>query len=277
MILLLGCYSLDGFFFSPLAVDAYALGGDVIPPDCQELTDFEGDAGSLYGAWAHQPGEGEATCEPGTANPDADVLLFFHGNADNIDHYWNDVEFYWESGFEVFIFDYRGYGRSAGDPDHDGVIADGAAAIHFVEESTARESTEIVFVGLSLGGFVSIHNVDQRPPRVLVTEDMFASAQTLLDQGTLLDIPQGWLFVDQFDNLAAARKIPPEVPYLVVHGEKDDYIQPENARLVYEAAASDSKYLFLVPGMDHAETIEKAPDTFRPWLECWVEQTCAIE
>ncbi len=277
MILLLGCYSLDGFFFSPLAVDAYALGGDVIPADCQELVDFEGDAGSLYGAWAHQPPTGEATCEPGTPNPDADVLLFFHGNADNIDHYWKDVEFYWESGFEVFVFDYRGYGRSAGDPDHDGVIADGAAAIHFVEESTARESTEIVFVGLSLGGFVSIHNVDKRPPRAFVTQDMFASAQTLLDQGTLLDIPQGWLFVDEFDNLAAARKIPPEVPYLVVHGEKDDYIQPENARLVHEAAASDSKYLFLVPGMDHAETIEQAPDTFRPWLECWVEQNCAID
>ncbi|MBM4368518.1 MAG: alpha/beta hydrolase [Deltaproteobacteria bacterium] len=277
MILLLGCYSLDGFFFSPVAVDAYALGGDVIPADCQELVDFEGDAGSLYGAWGHQPEDGEASCAPGTPNADADVLLFFHGNAENIDHYWTDVEFYWQSGFEVFVFDYRGYGRSAGDPSHDGVIADGAAAIHYVEESTGLESTEMVFVGLSLGGFVSIHNIDKRPPRAFVTEDMFASAQTLLDQGTLLDLPQGWLFVETFDNLAAARKMPPEVPYLVVHGEKDDYIQPENARLVYEAAASDNKYLFLVPGMDHAETITEAPDVFRPWLECWAEQTCAID
>ncbi len=274
ILLFAACYQLDGFFFAPLATDAYALGGSVIPADCQELVDFEGKAGSLYGAWAHQPETNEVACAAGEANPDADVLLFFHGNSDN---YWQNVEFYWQSGFEVFVFDYRGYGRSAGSPDHDGVIADGAAAIDFVEDYTGLSSTEMVFTGLSLGGFVSIHNVDKRPPRAFITEDMFASAQTLLDQGTLLDMPSGWYFVSPFDNLAAAREIPAEVPYLVVHGEVDDYIQPENARLVYEAAASTTKELYMVPGMDHAETVEKGADAYRPWLECWARQDCPVE
>lgn len=274
LVLSTGCYQLDGFFFAPTELDAYALGGNVIPLSCQEEVSFDGQSGTLYGAWAHQPDEGEVDCAATTPNPDADVLVFFHGNADHIDAYWPMMEFYWESGFETFTFDYRGYGKSDGKPDHDGVIHDGATAAAYVEDYTGLPSTDVVYVGLSLGGFVSIHTIDQFPPRVFITQDMFASAQVLLDQGTLLDIPQGWLFVNDFDNLSAAKRMPASVPYLVVHGAKDAYIQPANAKLVYEAANATTKEIFLVPGMDHADTIEEAPDAYRPWLECWARQDC---
>lgn len=273
--LLSGCYQLDGFFFQPTELDAYALGGEIIPATCQSEVSFEGEVGTLYGAWAHQPRAPETECEPTEFNPDADVLVFFHGNADHIDAYWPMVEFYWESGFETFTFDYRGYGKSDGEPDHDGVIRDGASAAEYVQEATGLSSSEVVYVGLSLGGFVSIHTIDEYPPRAYITQDMFASAQVLLDQGTLLDLPQGWFFVDEFDNLTAAKKMPPEVPYLVVHGAKDTYIQPANAQLVFDAAASTQKELFLVPNVDHADTIELAPEVYRPWVECWARQDCA--
>ena len=275
LLALTGCYQLDGFFFQPTALDAYALGGDVIPLTCQAEVSFDGEAGTLYGAWAHQPLGATADCEAGESNPDADVLVFFHGNADHIDAYWPMIEFFWESGFETFTFDYRGYGKSDGEPDHDGVLNDGAQAARYVIDATGRPSNDVVYVGLSLGGFVSIHIVDQFPPRAYITQDMFASAQTLLDQGTLLDIPQGWLFVESFDNLGAARRIPRDVPYLVVHGANDTYIQPANAQLVYDAAAADVKELFLVPNVDHADTIDVAPDVYRPWVECWARQDCA--
>ncbi len=275
--LLTGCYRLDGFFFNPEATDAYALGGDVIPSDCQELVSFEGEAGTLYGAWAHQAHEGDTECVPTERNTARDVVVYFHGNSANIDEYWTDVAFYWESGYEVFIFDYRGYGRSAGEPDFDGVIADGVSAIAMVEETTELPSTDLVYIGLSLGGFVAVHNLVATPPRVLITQDMFATTQKMLDDGTTLDLPSGWFFEENFDNVAAVRAMPPEVPYLVSHGADDTYIQPEHAQMIFKGAAATTKKLLLNPGADHAETIEKSADTFRPWVECWIRQDCAAE
>lgn len=281
MVLLAGCYQLDGFFFNPSVVEAYALGGDVIPSPCQELVSIEGRAGTLYGAWAHSPVGAATTCEEADGvpevDPDADVVVYFHGNAANLDGYWDQVEFLWESGYEVFIVDYRGYGRSAGEPTFDGVIADGQSAIEHVEERSGRTSTELVYHGLSLGGFVAVHNLEATPPRVLITQDMFANTQKMLDDGTDLDLPSGWFFTENFDNVHAVADMPPEVPYLVVHGTEDDYIQPEHAELVYEAAAAETKALFWVEGVGHADAVADAPDLLRPEIECWIRQDCAEE
>lgn len=277
LLTLAGCYSLDGFFFAPTRVEAYALGGDVIPTACQELVSFDGPDGTLYGAWAHSPVGAATDCEGGEIDPAAPIVVYFHGNAANIDGYWDQVAFYWESGYEVFIFDYRGYGRSAGEPDFDGVIADGGAAIRYVEDQAETPAADLVYIGLSLGGFVAVHNLAETTPAVLITEDMFASTQKMLDDGTDLDLPAGWFFNENFDNVRAVAEMPTELPYLVVHGEADDYIQVEHAHLVYEAAAATTKRLVLLPGVGHADAVADAPELLRPEIECWVRQDCPEE
>ena len=60
------------------------------------------------------------------------VLLFCHGNAGNISHRLDNVRLLLDHGFQVFIFDYRGYGRSAGRPSELGVYRDGLAAYDFL-------------------------------------------------------------------------------------------------------------------------------------------------
>lgn len=277
LFLATACYQLDGFFFNPTVVDAYTLGGDIVPADCQEMVSFDGEAGTLYGAWVHQPQAADESCEPGGRNEDVPVVVFFHGNADNLDGYWNHLEFYWQSGYEVFEFDYRGYGRSVGDPSFDGVIADGATAIAYVEDTTDLPSTDLVFIGESLGGFVVVHNLTDTPPKALITEDMFANTQKMLDDGTDLDLPSGWFFVDNFDNVPAVHNMPPEVPYLVAHGTADDYIEPEHAEMVYKAAGATAKHLLMVEGANHNTMLETDPDTVRTWVECWITQTCPTE
>ncbi len=277
LLLLAGCYQLDGFFFNPEAVDSYTLGGDVIPMTCQELVTFDGEAGSLYGAWAHQPDTPGENCEAGVANPAAPVVIFFHGNADNIDTYWQYSEMLWELGFESFHFDYRGYGRSGGDPSFDGVIADGAAAIAYTSETTGLPSNEIAFIGLSLGGFVAVHNLEETPPGALITMDVFANSQKMLDDGTTLDLPAGWFFEENYDNLGPLRKMSPDIPLLVLHGGADDYIQPEHAALVFEAAAANVKDLVLIEGADHNESLVVDPKLLKEKIGGWVDTHLTTE
>ncbi len=271
LFVLLGCYQLDGFFFNPDVVDAYTLGGTVIPSTCQELVSFDGEGGTLYGAWAHQPLETGGDCEAGAHHPTATTVIFFHGNAENIDGYWEYSELIWSAGYEALNFDYRGYGRSAGSPTFDGVIDDGAVAIEYASAKSGRGPEELVHIGLSLGGFVAVHNLKDGAPSVLITMDMFASTQKILDDGTTLDLPAGWFFEENFDNLAPLREMPAATPYLVVHGANDTYIQPEHARLVYAAAASTDKSLELIEGADHADAIEVAPKVLSDTLTGWID------
>jgi pimeloyl-ACP methyl ester carboxylesterase len=259
-----GCMTMDGFFFNGTPVDAYVLETDVIPEASLELVDFPTeDGGTLYGVWARQPADAVAPLGP---------LLYFHGNADNIDHYFPKVEAYWTMGFDVFIFDYRGFGMSEGSPTFETVLADGAAAVDYVTNAVGVDSTAVPYLGLSLGGMVAVHTSEARPPSVLVTEDMFASAQKLIDDGSGLYLPTGWMVEDTWDNAEAASRV--TRPYLIVHGAEDTYIQPEHAEEVY-ARANEPKRLWLVPGADHADASDVDPDGYAAQVTCWVAQDCA--
>ncbi|MDP2305408.1 MAG: alpha/beta hydrolase [Pseudomonadota bacterium] len=263
-LLLPGCMSLDSFFFNGTAVTEYTLASDVIPAEALEEVSFSTDDDlTLAGVWAHQP------------VASAPVLLYFHGNADNIDAYMGQLGDYWSFGYEVFIFDYRGYGKSEGSPTYDGVLTDGFAAVDYVEGATGLSVADIPFLGLSLGGSVATRVASVDAPKVLITEDMFANGQKLMNDGSGLDLPDGWLLVDEWDNAAAAAEV--TSPFLVIHGDSDTYIQPESAEEIFEAITTDPKRLWLVPGADHAEAAQTEPELYRDNVACWITQSCTEE
>ena len=256
---LLGCMSMDSFFFNGVPVSAYALQSDVIPVELLEEVSFPSEDYTLYGVWAHQE------------DPNAPVLLYFHGNYRNIDEYIPQVEDYWGWGYEVFIFDYRGFGKSEGTSDWEGLLADGEAAVAYFSEATGVPEGQFPYLGLSLGGTVSIQTSVNHPPSVLVTEDMFASGEQLINDGSGLNLPPEWLLEDAWDNTVAAAQV--NVPYLIVHGDSDTFVQPSNAEAVY-AAANEPKQLYLVPGADHAQAADTDPEGYAEQVGCWLKQTC---
>jgi hypothetical protein len=263
LLLLAGCMTMDSFFFNGVAVTAYGLNTDVIPADALEEVDFPStDDLTLYGVWAHQE------------DPDAQVLIYFHGNDANIDAYISQFEIYWSMGYETFIFDYRGYGKSGGSPSFQGILDDGVAAIDYASEETGRSPEALAYLGLSLGGAVAVHDASSRPPQVLITEDLFASGQKIMDDGSGLDMPQGWMLADEWDNVAAAADV--HVPYFVMHGADDTFIMSSSANELYDAA-NDPKKLWLVPGADHAQDPVVDPDGYRENVSCWIAQTCPEE
>lgn len=265
LLTLVGCMSLDSFFFNGTAVSAYALPSDVIPADALEEVSFETEDGvTLYGVWAHQPG-----------GPGAEVLVYFHGNASNIDGYMPQVDNYWTYGYETFIFDYRGFGKSVGSPSYANVLLDGLAAVAYVEDTTGVPVEQLPFLGLSLGGSVATRVSGIHNPKVLITEDMFANGQRLMNDGSGLDIPDGWLLVDEWDNAASAAEV--ASPFLVIHGDSDTFIQPENAQDVYDAVTADPKRLWFAEGADHAEDAEADPEGYEAIVTCWIAQDCPEE
>jgi fermentation-respiration switch protein FrsA (DUF1100 family) len=149
------------------------------------------------------------------------------------------------------------------------VLVDGAAAVDHVMATTALDAAALPFLGWSLGGSVAIHTARTRGPQVLMTESTFASADQIIDEGSGLDLPAGWLLEDPFDNVAAIADV--AAPVLISHGLADDYIQSTHADALYEAA-NDPKSLRVVEGADHdlAEADEGAyREAIASWIAAW--------
>jgi fermentation-respiration switch protein FrsA (DUF1100 family) len=251
-----GCMSLDGFFFNPLPVDEYAFDGD-IPLEHIEEVSFQSGGHTLAGVWVTPP---DVT---GT-------LVYFHGNKENIDAYWDRMEAYYEMGFRTFTFDYRGYGKSEGKPTYDGVLVDGQVAIDHVEAHTGLDIGQLPLLGFSLGGCVASHTAVTRTPQVLVTEAMFANPDLLTREAAAgMSVPAGWLYENPFDNAGAVRR--QDAPVLIMHGSIDDYISPAHAEEVYETA-QEPKKLWLVPGANHSDIIPHATTDVEDQLKSWIAE-----
>ncbi|HLL86337.1 MAG TPA: alpha/beta fold hydrolase, partial [Thermoleophilaceae bacterium] len=62
------------------------------------------------------------------STPSKGHVLFCHGNGGNIGDRLDTARLLAEAGFDLLLFDYRGYGRSSGRPSEEGTYRDARAA-----------------------------------------------------------------------------------------------------------------------------------------------------
>ncbi len=234
-----GC-TLDAFLFNPERVDAYRLPGNTIPDNLIEEVTFRSGEFTLHGIWVRSNG-----VRPGI------TLLYCHGNKRNIDEYWDRVMFLHRLGVNLFIFDYRGFGRSQGESASEvSLLEDGEAALDYVLSRPEVIPDSVGYYGYSLGAVVAIYlAAAKRNPLFLVAESPFASAASLAQGSLNLLLPAGWLTKGRFDNAERVKKI--RTPFLVFHGSEDDLVRfRDNGRVVWENAP-EPKRLVLVEGARH--------------------------
>jgi fermentation-respiration switch protein FrsA (DUF1100 family) len=177
------------------------------------------------------------------------ALLFFHGNAGNISHRLERAKLLVESlGLDVFLMDYRGYGKSGGKPDEEGLYADGEAIFRAAAER-GFPPERIVLFGESLGCAVAVETALRHPCRALILETPFRSIAAVAR--AIYPFLPAFLIRTRFDNEAKIARI--TVPKLIVAAEKDDVIPRGHARRLFELAAPP-KDLYMIPGATHNDT-----------------------
>lgn len=257
LVLGTGCMSLDFMFLnSGPNQDTYTLHDDVVPAELVELVDVPREDGLLLkGVWVRQS-------EP------APPLIFFHGNDSNIETNWDRISYMWEWGtYDVFAIDYAGFGLSEGESTWEGLSSmDGHATVNYVSSETGYAPEEIPWVALSLGGFVSIRTNDEIPAQSIILESVFASSDALQDDSLKLDLPAGWMFENEWDNVAEISKI--QSPVFIIHGLKDDFIMPSSAPELYDAAPTE-KELWQPAEVDHSDLFEVEPEEFKERAHAW--------
>ena len=159
-------------------------------------------------------------------DPEAPVMIWFHGNAGNLTDRTPMCEEFAKRGISVFAFDYRGFGRSEGRVSESGIFGDSLAAFDYVRKLGMKK---IVLYGESIGGPYAAYVAKKRPEvRAVVIENSFSS---LMDLGNAL-FKLGWtapFAMRTTDWLNEAG-----VPVLVMHGTRDGVIPYALGKKLYD-------------------------------------------
>ncbi len=175
------------------------------------------------------------------------TLVMSHGNAGNISHRYPIMQALHTAGFNVFMYDYRGYGRSDGSPSEDGVYKDGRAAYDVVVLREEVDPKKIILFGTSLGGAVAVEVARQRQVSAIILESTFTSASDMARIHYPF-LPAQYFMRTEMNSLENVRDI--RVPILFIHGSDDDIVPLALGKKLYEAA-NDPKEFYEIPEAGH--------------------------
>ena len=150
------------------------------------------------------------------ALPDAPyTILYSHGNFEDLGVVRRRMAMLRELGFQVFGYDYRGYGLSEGAPSVRNATEDARAAYAYVREELGVAPDRIVLYGRSVGGGPALVLATEEPVAGLILESTFTTAFKVLTQVRLLPF-------DRFPNENLIARV--DAPLLIMHGRRDDVV-----------------------------------------------------
>jgi fermentation-respiration switch protein FrsA (DUF1100 family) len=245
-------FSEKGIVFFP---DPYLVG---TPADYgltyEEVFFFTQDKVRLHGWWV--PREGSPT------------LLWFHGNAGNISHRLENIKLLHDlTQVQVFIFDYREYGKSQGHISREGTFKDALAAYRYVAESRGVPGGDVVLFGRSLGTALATDLALTHPCRCVILESPFTNSQEMakLYAPFMFD----WRPKVPYDNIGKIGQV--KVPVMVVHGAHDEIIPVDMGRRVF-GAAPEPKELYIIPNAHHNDTYDVGGPQYFARLKAFIER-----
>ena len=197
-------------------------------------------------------------------NPRDPLLLWCHGNAGNISHRLDNIARLLQHGINVFIFDYRGYGKSEGSLSEQGFYLDGKAAWETLVREGPVPPARVVLFGRSLGCAMAADLATRVPAAGLILESGFPHL------GAMAKVHYPFVFSERllsgrYDALSRLSKI--KIPLLVVHGDQDSIVPIVLGRRLFEAAP-EPKDWYEIKGADHNDTyVVGGPAYFRKLRE----------
>lgn len=234
--------TMDSYMFNSSVVETYELSDSVVPEHLRQEISIPSGSETIYGYFVRQ--EDSLRIKP---HP---VVIYHHGNKDHLQLYWDRVEFLWRCGFDVFVYDYRGFGKSTGTSTEESLFADADAALKFVTSRTDVDTTQIVHYGFSLGGVPALYSAAVlKQARCIILEAAYATGEDLVQSGTLLDIPGDYLLEGDFDNVSRVDDV--QCPVLMLHGTADSFIGIERHGNKLYNAAKNPKTFIRVEGANH--------------------------
>ncbi len=211
------------------------------------------------------------------------TILQFHGNAENLSSHWTYLAWLVDEGFDLVIFDYRGYGQSGGEAFPEGAVQDGVAALAMARKiQIERKSPRLIAVGQSLGGNILLAALEWQShhqtsavviPDGLILDSTFASYKSVAKQkaGFL-----GRLLVS--DRYAPTKEFLQKltIPKIILHDRTDPIVDSWNGQALFEGLAPPKELWLTDMGRHVGATLKDQPRR-RTELIDWIIARSAVK
>lgn len=206
------------------------------------------------------------------------TILHFHGNAENISTHVNNVLWLADSGYDIFTFDYRGYGKSGGVTTIDGVHKDAITVLDSAIGQSSSKKGGFFVIGQSLGGAIAIYAVakfqDKKKIKALIVDSAFTGYRAIVREKMkyfpLINF-LGYLFLPFFDDYYSPsiwiKKVSP-VPVLIIHGTNDRVVSFKNGIELFNSADKPKEF-WEIKGGEHIQAFRdvKLREKFLQYLK----------
>lgn len=199
---------------------------------------------------------------PATGTP-IGTVIHFHGNNKNVSGHLHYVEWLPRAGYNVFLFDYRGYGRSEGSPSSQGMHEDCIAALAYIRSRPDVDNDKFIIFGQSLGGTYALTALAEAPKtgiRAVVIEATFTGQQDIafekiahypLPDSVLRGITR--MVINDNHNARNALRTLSGIPILFIHGTADDVVNYHHGLDLF-TMAHEPKTFWTIPKGRHLDT-----------------------
>lgn len=202
------------------------------------------------------------------------TVIFFHGNAENISTHLGAVYWMPKENLNVFLFDYRGYGKSEGKSEIQGIHLDAAAALQYLRTRNDIDPNKIVIFGQSLGAAIAMYTTatqDKHGIKAVVVESGFSDYRGIFREklsSMIITWPLQWPLSYAVENTYSPASFVHEIqpiPILFIHGEIDPVVPAHHSQRLYEIAGEPKK-LWLIPNAQHTQAFGQFAVIYRPKL-----------
>jgi fermentation-respiration switch protein FrsA (DUF1100 family) len=209
---------------------------------------------------------------PGRAKQPKATIVFSHGNAGSISYHMGFVMWMAEAGYNVLMYDYRGFGKSGGTVDRRGMIDDVKAAFAYASQRKDIDHNRLISYGHSLGGAQSVTALGETPVkglRAIIIDGAFASYHAMA--GVIGGQLGASLVTDELAPKDFVKKLSP-VPLLVVHGDRDEVVPVSQGRQLFEAAGQPKTFFEVKTGR-HGTSLSDDNGAYRKKMIAWLDET----
>lgn len=182
--------------------------------------------------------------------PSNGLIFYLHGNADNLQRWGEFATDFTKIGYDIFMYDYRGYGKSKGSSSKKNIHEDATAMLDWAGKKIPH--SHLIIYGRSLGSAVASHLAVAANPSLLILETPFAN---------FIDViywplrPSVLLFPDkiEFSNQDMLPKV--KCPKVIFHGT-NDWIVPLSSAQKLKPCLQDKNQFYIIEGAGHRNLSE---------------------
>lgn len=174
------------------------------------------------------------------------VVLYFHGNKENVNHYAKFAKNFTNSGWEVWMVDYPKFGKSTGDLTENNLYEEAIQAYKLAR--VKNQPNQIIIYGKSIGTGIAAQLASIRDCRELILETPYKSMVSLVRHYTWILPVETLLHFKLYTNQYLTKVT---APITIFHGTKDDLIPISHAQALKNAFKKNDQFITIEGGNHH--------------------------